>query len=185
MTAAPSGHEIPDWARMGSLRRAHVERVARLLATWAQAMGMEDSERARWLRAAWLHDALRDAQQSYLEEIAGNHAFLGRSVELLHGPAAAILARRDGEDDQGVLDAVHYHSVGYAGWEGVGRMLYLADYLEPGRRRRRRERAALALRVPRDPDGVLREVARRRVANVVKSGWPLAPETVAFWNALV
>ena len=44
---------------------------------------------------------------------------------------------------------------------------------------------ALAARVPQERDPVLREVARRRIAWVVRSGWPLVPETVGFWNALV
>ena len=74
--------------------------------------------------------------------------------------------------------------VGFVGWDRVGRMLYLADFLETGRRRRDSMRAAQADRVPNDPDGVLREVARDRIAHGIKQGWPLLPETVAFWNAL-
>jgi HD superfamily phosphohydrolase YqeK len=63
-------------------------------------------------------------------------------------------------------------------------MLYLADYLEPGRRHDAEARRALARRVPADPDGVLRDVARRRIERTLKSGWALRPETVGFWNAL-
>jgi len=98
---------------------------------------------------------------------------------------AADRAAQDGETDRGVLDAIRYHSVGYAGWDDVGRMVYLADYLEPGRDYERAERRALADRVALERDAVLREVARRRIMWVVRSGWPLPPETVAFWNALV
>ena len=123
----------------------------------------------RWLKAAYLHDALRDAPLAH---------------GLAHGPAAADYAAREGETDQGVLDAVRYHTVGYAGWDDVGRMLYLADFLEPGRRSAADERRALALRVPQDRDAVLKEVVRWRIESVVRSGWPLAPETVGLWNAL-
>src|SRR3989442_1434667 len=105
--------------------------------------------------------------------------------ELAHGPMAADRAAQDGETDRGVLDAIRYHSLGHAGWDGVGRMLYLADFLEPGRDYDREERRALAARVPLERDAVLREVARRRIEWVVRSGWSLPPETVAFWNALV
>ena len=87
--------------------------------------------------------------------------------------------------DRGVLEAVRYHTVGYAGWDAVGRMLYLADYLEPGRPFDADDRGQLAERVPRERDEVLRDVARRRITWVLHSGWPLPPETVAFWNALV
>jgi HD superfamily phosphohydrolase YqeK len=63
-------------------------------------------------------------------------------------------------------------------------MLYLADYLEPGRPFERAERAALAARVPEERDAVLREVARRRIERALRDGWALLPETVSFWNAL-
>lgn len=161
---------LPAWAVVTPERRAHVERVAALLDEWAAAMTVPDGERARWLRAAWLHDALRDD---------------GRSDVLAHGPRAGARAEQDGERDRGVLDAVRYHTFGYAHWDDVGRMLYLADYLEPGRKLDPAERAALLARVPRERDAVLREVARRRIAWVLRSGWPLPPATVAFWNSLV
>jgi HD superfamily phosphohydrolase YqeK len=161
---------LPAWAVAGPERRAHVERVATLLADWAGALRIPDAERARWLKAAGLHDALRDAP-------AAN--------ELVHGPLAAERAARDGEKDRGVLDAVRYHSLGYAGWDDVGRMLYLADYLEPGRPFDRELRRSLAARVPTARDAVLREVAARRIARIVDAPWPLAPETVDFWNSLV
>lgn len=161
---------LPAWAVVGPERRAHVERVAALIDQWALAMRVSAAERARWARAAWLHDALRDAPAA---------------DELAHGPGAADRAAAEGETDRGVLDAVRYHSLGYAGWDDVGRMVYLGDYLEPGRPFDREGRAALAVRVPAERDAVLREVARRRLAWTVTSGWPLAAETVGFWNALV
>jgi len=133
-------------------------------------MRVPDTERARWLKAAWLHDALRDAP-------AAN--------ELAHGPMAAERAAREGETDRGVLDAVRYHSIGYAWWEDVGKMLYLADYLDPGRPFDQPRRAALAARVPAERDAVLLEVAARRIARVIDGHWRLLPETVDFWNALV
>lgn len=161
---------LPAWAQVTPARRSHVERVARLLGEWAGAMRVAPAERDRWLRAAWLHDALRDAPLADL---------------MAHGPAAAERAATDGEHDRGVLDAVRYHTIGYAGWDDVGRMLYLADFLDPGRDFDPDGRRALAARVPAERDAVLREVARRRIEWVVRSGWPLLPQTVAFWNALV
>jgi HD superfamily phosphohydrolase YqeK len=163
-------------------RRKHVERVVDTLAEWADTMDVGARERRRWLKAAWMHDALKDAPREELQALA---APLAGPPSLLHGPAAARRAELEGERDQGVLDAVRYHSVGFAGWDRVGRMLYLADFLEPGRRHHDARRSAQARRVPRDPDRVLRDVARDRIAHGVRKGWPLPPETVAFWNALV
>jgi HD superfamily phosphohydrolase YqeK len=63
-------------------------------------------------------------------------------------------------------------------------MLYLGDYLEPGREFRRAERERMAARVPAEPMAVLRDVAAERLQWLIRSGWPLIPETVDFWNAL-
>ena len=76
-------------------------------------------------------------------------------------------------------------AVGVHDLHDVGRMLYMADFLEPGRDFDGAARAALAARVPAERQDVLREVAGRRITWIVRSGWALPPETVDFWNALV
>jgi 2-amino-4-hydroxy-6-hydroxymethyldihydropteridine diphosphokinase len=163
-------------------RLDHIVRVAEMMAEWAEEMGVPDSERNRWLRAVWLHDALRDAPAAELERWAPSaHG----PAEFRHGPASAARAKADGETDRGVLDAVRYHSMGLAEWDMVGRALYCADYLEPGRPHNREVRAALAGRFPRDPGGVLRETAQARIGHVIASGWPLPDPTVRFWNSLL
>jgi HD superfamily phosphohydrolase YqeK len=159
---------LPAWAVVTPARRAHVERVVALLSSWADMMEVAPRERERWVRAGWLHDALRDAPLPNARA---------------HGPAAADRAAADGESDRGVLDAVRFHTIGSPDWDDVGRMLYLADFLEPGRELP--DRADLARRVPNERDAVLTEVARRRLDWIIRSGWPLPAATVAFWNQLV
>lgn len=176
------GPGLPPWARVTQARRAHIERVTGLLRDWAAAAGVPAAERDRWLRAGYLHDALRDAEPELLERLAPDAWGV---PSLRHGPAAARMAEREGETDAGVLSAVRYHSVGYAGWDRVGRMLYLADYLDPGREFRVAERRAPAARAGADPEGVLREVAAERMQWVIQSKMPLIRESVDFWNALV
>lgn len=172
---------LPEWAVVTAKRREHIARVAATLTDWADAMDVSPRERRRWLKAAWMHDALKDAPRERQRHLAA--PFAG-PPSLWHGPAAARRAEQEGERDRGVLAAVRYHSIGFAGWDRVGRMLYLADFLEGGRRHHDGHRARQARRVPDDPDGVLREVAMDRIAHGIRKGWPLLPETVAFWNAL-
>lgn len=172
---------LPSWARVGPARLHHIQRVAELVASWSTDMGVPDSERNRWLRAVWLHDALRDAADEELAELAPS---LAGSPELRHGPASASRAKALGEHDRGVLDAVRYHSVGLAEWDMVGRVLYCADFLEPGRPDYGRGRAALAARFPADPQGVLHEVAKLRLLHLIQSGWSIPQTTWRFWNEL-
>lgn len=189
MTAAPEDTGpstgptagLPAWAVVSPKRLAHIERVAALVDRWARQLDVPAAERQRWLRAVWLHDALRDAPDEELLRLAPDAP---GPPELYHGPAAAARAARNGETDPGVLAAVRYHSVGFPDWDRVGRVLYCADFLEPGRSFDREERAELAARFPDDPDGVLLEVARRRLLYAVRSGWTIPESMILFWNAL-
>jgi len=125
---------------------------------------------------------MKDAPVELLDELASEWWSI---AALRHGPAAALLAERNGETDAGILDAVRYHSVGYAKWETLGRVLFLADYLEPGRDYHTVLHEQLAHGVPRDIDAVLRTVAAERIAASVTYGFPLLPESTEFWNSLV
>ncbi|UCG84752.1 MAG: hypothetical protein JSW71_12410 [Gemmatimonadota bacterium] len=156
--------------------------MAILCLEWADAMNVSATERARWLKAVTLHDALKSAPAELLRELAPD---AWPVKKLLHGPAAATRAARDGVRDRGILDAVRYHSVGYAEWELVGQILYLADYLEPGRSFHTVEHESLTAAVPSDVIGTLRSVAALRVAGTMAAGRPLLAETVEFWNSLV
>lgn len=155
--------------------------MAALASRWADEIGVPEGERNRWLRAVWLHDALRDAPPEELERWApGSPGPPG----LRHGPASAARAKAEGETDRGLLDAVRYHSLGLAEWDMAGRILYCADFLEPGREFERARRAELARRLPSDLSGVLRQVAAHRLSHIIASGWPLLDPTVRFWNSL-
>ncbi|NOT09598.1 MAG: HD domain-containing protein [Gemmatimonadales bacterium] len=172
---------LPAWAQVTAARLQHIQRVAELVAAWAEELGLPESEEKRWLKAVWLHDALRDAPEAELMKWASSTP---GPVEMRHGPAAASRAKSEGETDRGVLDAVRYHSTGLAEWDMAGRALYCADFLDPGRSFDREARAALAKQFPSNPQAVLREVAWRRMAYLVESRWIIPEPTYRFWNAL-
>jgi 2-amino-4-hydroxy-6-hydroxymethyldihydropteridine diphosphokinase len=172
---------LPDWAIASPSRRAHVERVVALLRTWAVTLKLPEEEARRWLRAGWLHDALRDAPEAEMRRWAPD---IEGPVELRHGPAAAARAELEGESDPDVLSAARWHSVGWEGWGWTGRALYCADFLEPGRSFDRTERAALAAAFPDRPDDVLRDVVVRRLGYADTQGWILPSESLDFRRAI-
>ena len=170
---------LPAWARVSERRRAHIARVTRLLVSWSDALALPDDERATWRDAGLLHDALRDAPEAELRRLAGDER---SPVEILHGPAAATLLREQGERREALLDAIRWHTLGSPEWERVGRALFMADYLEPGRPFARAERDFLAAMVPHDFDAVFREVLRTRLEWTLREGKTLHEETVRLWN---
>lgn len=171
--------ELPPWAEVDEGRRAHIARVTALLDQWAAAMRLPPDEALAWHDAGRWHDVLRDADPEGLHQPGDD----GIPPGMRHGPAAAARLRREGEVRESVLEAIAWHTVGCAGWGRVGRALYMADYLEPGRAFEREERACLAAQVPNDFDGTFREVVRRRLIWVLRDGHRLHPNTVALWNA--
>ncbi|HEX8393459.1 MAG TPA: HD domain-containing protein, partial [Longimicrobium sp.] len=159
--------ELPEWANVSEKRRAHMARVAGLMAEWAEGLGLSADDRARWAAAGWLHDALReDAPDDLRPQVPP--AFRDLPGKLLHGPAAA--ERLAGLVDEEMLVAIRYHTLGSPRWGALGRALYLADFLEPGRRYEPEWTASLRARMPGEMEAVLREVVQARVRHVTESG---------------
>ena len=96
-----------------------------------------DSEKAEF--AAILHDIAKffsvDVLHDYIEvhdEIPDD--FLDYHPSLWHAPVGALYAKQHlGIDDQDVIDAITYHTTGRSGMSALEKVVFLADYIEPGR----------------------------------------------------
>jgi HD superfamily phosphohydrolase YqeK len=174
--------ELPEWAVVTPRRREHIARVAALLGEWAAALRLPEAEQARWLAAGTLHDALRDAAEPDLRAILDG-ACADFPPPLLHGPAAAH--RLGPEADEALRNAIRYHTLGHPDLDQLGRALYLADFLEPGRDFAVEWREALRARMPRELDAVLVDVLASRLGHLIEVRKPIRPETAAFWSAVV
>ncbi len=172
---------LPRWSVVSEKRQAHIARVVALLEEWSARMPVSAGEASAWRDAGWWHDALRDADEATLRTLTGD---AGLPFGMLHGPAAAARLAADGETRVDVLEAVRWHTIGYAGWARTGRALYMADFLEPGRSFMQADRAFLAGLVPSAFDDVFRQVVRLRIEWAVREGKGLANETVTLWNSV-
>ena len=180
--SAPGGAPaLPAWAVAGEKRRGHIARVTALLDAWSEVLALPDAERQAWHDAGRWHDALRDADESTLRALSDDRV---RPLGLLHGPAAAQRLEEEGESRADVLEAVRWHTTGHVAWSAVGKALYMADFLEPGRSFMQADRAFLANLVPLRFDAVFRQVVRLRLEWALREGKGFAPETVALWDAV-
>ena len=127
---------------MGEKRLRHTIGVAASARELAARYG-ENPDRAEL--AGLLHDCakelkLKDMQALVDEASTGTKVDVQvddemyRSGNLLHGTAGALLAERDfGVTDAGVLEAIRVHTTGKAGMSALDKIVFLADYIEPGR----------------------------------------------------
>ena len=174
--------ELPSWARAATKRREHMSRVAALMEHWAHELRLGEAEALRGAAVGWLHDVLRDEDHGLLiHEVGPNERDL--PGPMLHGPAAAT--RLAGKVDPRVIQAIRYHTIGHPSLDLLGRALYLADYLEPGREFLPEWTEALRRRMPAGLDEVLVEVLGQRIRRLIEVRKPLRPETSAFWSSLV
>ena len=182
--AAAADGELPQWAVADTKRREHMARVAGLLKKWSKARGESRRDIQRWTAVGYLHDMMRDAQPKELRRVvSGPLADLPNAV--LHGPAAAARLRDGGVTDEPLLTAVAFHTLGSPRFEDLGRALYAADFLEPGRKFRPKWRREMRKRMPEDLEVVVRAILRLRIRHLLDRERPVRPETMGFWNVMV
>jgi nicotinate-nucleotide adenylyltransferase len=90
--------------------------------------------------AGLLHDCAKTSDANYLLAQASKRRIrltkkYRENPLLLHSPLGAALAREEfGITDQKILNAIHYHTLGRACMGQLEKIIYVADYSEPGRR---------------------------------------------------
>ncbi|HSG47780.1 MAG TPA: HD domain-containing protein [Longimicrobiales bacterium] len=174
---------LPDWAQVDDSRYAHMERVSALLKGWAKAAGLPKEERRRWRALGFLHDALKNVPAEQLRDLV-REDLRDLPGAVLHGPAAAAMLRHDGVEDESLLLAVAYHTLGHPRLDDGGRALYAADFLEPGRNLRNKWRSSLRDRMPAELEAVTKEILAARIIHLLRRGRTVQPETMAMWNSL-
>jgi len=174
---------LPEWAVVTPTRKLHTERVSKLMAKWARRLDLSDTDVKRWAAAGLLHDALRDADPELLRgTIPDDTSDIHPS--LLHGPAAAHRLRQEGVEDEPLLLAIAYHTLGHPEMDRLGMTLCAADFLEPGRSSLRKLRKKLRKRMPRKYKNVVRRILKLRIRSNLSANRVLPSQTTDLWNRL-
>ena len=117
-------------------RFIHTMSVAGVAASLAMRYG-EDVSAAE--EAAILHDCAKYLDVSRMEELVLEAGLSISNVEkgspsLLHSKAGAILAAREyGVIDNNIIEAIRWHTTGRPGMSMLEKIIFTADYIEPGR----------------------------------------------------
>ncbi len=117
-------------------RRDHVQRVEQTAQNFAQKFAIDPNKA---LIASRAHDMAREWPNNNLLKYCAHNGLAISDFEkskpvLLHGKVAAhLLAHQFGYYDHEVESAVSHHTLGHPGMGELAKLLFVADYIEPGR----------------------------------------------------
>ncbi|MFP7375995.1 bis(5'-nucleosyl)-tetraphosphatase (symmetrical) YqeK [Bacillus paralicheniformis] len=138
--------------------------------------------------AAIFHDYAKFRPKEEMKQIilngGGRLEVLDFHHELWHAPAGAALVKTEvGITDEDILSAIRFHTSGRPNMTLLEKVIYVADYIEPGRRFPGVEEVRTL--AEEDLDLALIQALKNTMTFLISKNQAVYPETVATYNALV
>lgn len=161
------------------------------VAVFAQSLAERYQCTAKQQRLCFLtgmaHDICKEMPVDVQLQLAQAGGMLIRSderhnTELLHGPAAAVVVREQfGIHKPAILRAIRYHTIGSAQFDTIGKIVYISDKIEPGRK----NVDLLRKKVPElSLDDLFFEVLDEVIHFVEKKGRSVHPDTWKVYHTM-
>jgi predicted HD superfamily hydrolase involved in NAD metabolism len=138
--------------------------------------------------AAIFHDYAKFRPKDEMKQIIIDQGMepqlLAFNSELWHAPVGAYLVEKEvGIKDEEILDAIRYHTSGRMGMSLLDKIIYLADYIEPGRHfpgvDEVRDLAKANLNL------ALIQAIKNSIQFLMRKNQPVYPDTIYTYNDLV
>lgn len=170
-------------ARLTNKRFNHVLRVEQTAIELAELYPEASVDKASI--AALLHDYAKDDSQSHLltfKDYPGyDPEWINYGSAIWHGPLAAMIADTQfNVKDEDILKAVWVHTIGGYDMTLDQKILFIADYIEPGRDFKGVEKARKLAKT--DLDAAVDFKIRQSITHLVESGRQVYPETILIYN---
>ncbi|MCR5123928.1 MAG: bis(5'-nucleosyl)-tetraphosphatase (symmetrical) YqeK [Treponema sp.] len=171
-----------------NLSRDRYEHSVRVAMTAAQMCELYGIDAKLGELAGIAHDICKEIPEDAMIELAKKDGqpfadFEIRKPSLLHGRAAAMKIKGDfGISDQNVLDAVANHTCGRPGLCDLGKILFVADKIEPGRPQSTDEYRSNLFK--KSLNGITLAVVEENLEYLAKKGKKSAPEAVQWAEEL-
>lgn len=172
--------------KLSPKRFNHCRGVEETAVRMAQRYGV-DVDKA--MQAGLMHDCAREIPNHVLLAMAEQHNIKVDYVErsepvLLHAPIGALLAEQEyGITDKEVLAAIHSHTVGGKGMTALAKIIFIADFIEPGRTFPGVDK--LRRLAEKDLDHALLAAYDHTMLYIIKRGDIIHPATIEGRNELI
>ena len=110
-----------------------------------------------------------------------------RHPAILHGPIGAeMLRREDRLNDQSLYDAIYWHTTGNpSGGDAMGHVVFLADKLDPAKRKRYPFQPELGELAENDLPAAMIMFLNKNIARLLDASVPVHPAALEARNALL
>ncbi len=167
-------------------RFSHTLGVAETARNLAQKWGADED--AAYL-AGLVHDCAKEIDKNEAIGLLEERGYTVDEVEkkalgLLHAPLGAFLAReRFGITNEEILDSIKFHTTGRVGMTLLDKIIYVADFIEPGRKYKESQLVRETAEV--DIDAAVLQEANIIIKYTIDKGRLLHANTVAARNSFL
>ena len=171
--------------RLSDKRFNHVLRVEEMALELAE-MYTVDAERVSI--AALLHDVAKEESSSEMLDLIISENLdldlLQYGPQIWHAPVGAVQARREfAVEDEAILNAIKYHTIGAPDMGDVEKVIFIADYIERGRTfdgvKEARQLANESL------DDAIRFKIKETILQLTKQEQKIYPKAIDSYNAWI
>lgn len=171
--------------RLKPTRFEHVLRVEATALAIAKPLEVEPEKISV---AALMHDYAKDMDQEEMYQLAyayWPHETLEQAgTAVWHGFAAAYICREEfGCQDESILQAISSHTIGGYNMDSLAKIIYMADYIEPGRTFNGVEHARQLTET--DLDAACDYKMTETLHHLVDQNQYIFPETVWIYNSRI
>lgn len=159
-----------------------------VMETALELAGLYNADKKQAQLAAIFHDYAKyrpkDEMKALIVEQGMPDLLLQYNTELWHAPVGAYLVEKEaGITDEAVLNAIRYHTSGRVGMTRLEKIIYLADYIEPGRHFPGVDEVRELARI--DLEKALIKAVQNTIIFLMKKNQPVYPDTFHTYNDLV
>lgn len=139
--------------------------------------------------AGILHDCAREIRNEEILKICRENNIEIDDIsalepKLLHGPVGAVLAKNEyGIEDEEILGAISCHTTGRKNMTVLDKIIFLADYIEPGRNFTEVDKIRKAVYEDLDTGMIISLV--NTIKHLVKKKQLIQKDTIDTWNYIM
>jgi predicted HD superfamily hydrolase involved in NAD metabolism len=172
-------------SQMSRERFQHVLGVEQVAVQLAEKFGVSTEAASI---AALTHDYAKDRSDKEMQELIFSEKldleWLDYGSNIWHGPLGAVLVERElGISNPDILNAIRHHTIGAEKMTLLEQVIYVADYIEPGRDFPGVERARVL--AAENLQEAVRYETKRILQHLIEQNRKIYPKTIATYNKWV